>query len=319
MRAFRLKRFGDEPALTTVPRRPPEAGEVELEVAACGLNFADLLTIRGAYQDMPEPPLTLGMEVAGRVVAVGDGVSDLAPGDRVAAVPGSGGLADRVTLPAGACLRLPEAMPFTDAAAFQIAYGSSHLALARRAGLRRGETVLVLGASGGVGLTAVEIAARMGARVVAVARGAEKRRVAVEAGAHETIDSEADDHKAAFKALGGIDVVYDAVGEPLFTPALRACAPEARYLVIGFAAGEVPRIPANILLVKNVTVHGFYWGGYRRFAPDAVTDSLRTLLAWYAEGGLRPHVSHVLPLERAAEGLQLLRDRRATGKVVITP
>ena len=178
---------------------------------------------------------------------------------------------------------------------------------------------MVLGAAGGVGLTAVEIGKLMGARVIACARGAEKLSVAHAAGADELIDAADDDILATCKALGGVDVVYDPVGGEQFRAAFRACRPEARILAIGFASGEVPRIPANHLLVKNLSVMGFYWGGYLSFRPRVVTDSLSRLLEWYAEGRLRPHVSHTFPLERTQEAFDLLRARKSTGKVVITP
>jgi NADPH2:quinone reductase len=274
---------------------------------------------RGEYQEKPPLPITLGMEVAGTVTQTGPGVTGLRVGDRVAAVPGSGGLAEQCCVQAARCVLLPDTMTDVDAAAFQIAYGTSHLALTRRAQLQPGERLLVLGAAGGVGLTAVELGARMGARVIACARGAQKLAIATAAGAHEVIDSDTPDLKAVLKAMGGVDVVYDAVGDPLFSAALRACKPGARLLVIGFAAGKVPQIPANYLLVKNLTVHGLYWGGYLGFAPEILTASLTELFQWHAQGDLHPHVSHVLSLDRAAEGMEMLRNRTSTGKVVIVP
>jgi NADPH2:quinone reductase len=209
-------------------------------------------------------------------------------------------------------------MPFTQAAGFQIAYGTSHLALSRRAALRPGETLLVLGAGGGVGLTAVEIGHLMGARVIAVARGEAKLDAARRAGADVLLDSEGTDIRAAVRAEGGADVVYDAVGGPQFRDAFGATNPEGRILLIGFASGSVPEIAANHLLVKNISVIGHYWGGYLKFRPEALAESLATLLGWYEEARLHPQVSHVLPLERAAEGFELIRSRQATGKVVIT-
>jgi NADPH2:quinone reductase len=199
-----------------------------------------------------------------------------------------------------------------------VAYGTSHVALSHRARLQAGETLLVLGAAGGVGLTAVEIGARLGAKVVAVARGAEKLKVAEAAGASVLIDSDSDDIRGQFKALGGVDVVYDAVGEPMASAALRALRPEGRYVVIGFAGGGVPQFPANILLVKNIDVIGLYWGGYSTFQPKVLTRSLRDLMGMYAQGLLKPHVSHALPLDRTAEAMELMRSRKSTGKVVIT-
>ena len=318
MKAFQIADFGAQPALVAVPSRMPGAGEVRVRIAACGLNFADLLMIRGEYQERPEPPVTLGMELAGVIDALGEGVTGLAEGDRVAVFAGSGGLAEFGCFPASRCLRLPEAMPFDVAAAFQVAYGTSHVALSHRADLRPGETLVVLGAAGGVGLTAIEIGHRMGARVVAVARGADKLEIARAAGADDLIDSDATpDLRAALRDLGGADVVYDPVGGDQGAAALRALRPEGRHLVIGFASGTVPPVPANHLLVKNLSMIGFYWGGYLKFRPEVLTASLKTLIDWYTQGALHPHISHRLPLARAAEGLELLRTRQATGKVVI--
>ncbi|MGB5560507.1 MAG: NADPH:quinone oxidoreductase family protein [Paracoccaceae bacterium] len=319
MKACRIIANGAKPTVQDIAIPEPSAGEIRLRIEACGLNFADLLMIGGSYQDTPELPFTLGMEAAGTVDTVGADVKSLRPGDRIAVFAGSGGLAEFGCFPADRCVTLPKAMPFTDAAAFQVAYGTSHLALQHRARLQPGETLLVLGAAGGVGLTAVEIGKHMGAKVIAVARGANKLDAAKAAGADHLIDGGTQDLRAEVKALGGADVVFDPVGGDQFNAALRACNPEARVLVIGFASGEVPQIAANILLVKNITVIGFYWGGYMRFKPEALTGSLAQLFEWYAAGKLRPHVSHVLPLERAVDGFDLLRRRISTGKVVITP
>jgi NADPH:quinone reductase len=318
MKALLLETIDSPPVLREVPRPVPRPGEALVRIAAAALNFADLLMLRGQYQEMPEPPFTLGLELAGRVEVLGPGTEGPAPGTRVAVFAGHGALAEYGVFPAARCLPIPDAMPFEEAAAFQIAYGTSHLALDRRAALRAGETLLVLGAGGGVGLTAVEIGRLMGAKVIACARGAEKLEAARRAGAHVLLDSDGADIRAAVKAEGGADVVYDAVGGEQFRAALGATRPEGRVLLIGFASGSLPEIPANHLLVKNVSVIGHYWGGYLRFRPDALTDSLATLLRWYEEGRLRPHVSHVLPLDRAQEGFDLLRNRQATGKVVIS-
>lgn len=319
MKALRIHGHDAPPVLEEIPRPSPGPGEIGVVIRAAALNFADLLMADGRYQDIPPLPATLGLELSGTVETLGAGVTDLSPGDRVAIFAGQGGLAEYGAFPAARAVVLPDAMPFEDAAAFQIAYGTSHLALDHRARLRPGETLVVLGSSGGVGLTAVELGARMGARVVAVARGPEKLSVAARAGASDLIDSGTGDLAAALKALGGVDVVYDAVGGDAFRAALKATRPGGRLLIIGFASGTVPEIRANHLLVKNVDVIGLYWGGYLRFAPEVLKGSLETLFGWYAEGGLRPRISHVLPLDRAAEGLDLLRGRRATGKIVITP
>ncbi|MDT8345817.1 MAG: NADPH:quinone oxidoreductase family protein, partial [Thermohalobaculum sp.] len=213
---------------------------------------------------------------------------------------------------------IPDAMPDTDAAALQVAYGTSELALNHRARLQPGERLLVLGAAGGVGLTAVEIGRLMGAEVFACARGADRLATARDKGAHHLIDPDATDLREAVLALGGADVVYDPVGGAQWKAALRAANPEARLLPIGFASGEVPQIPANILLVKNLSVLGVYWGAYYRFAPQVLAESFGRILGWYAAGRIRPHVSNVVPLEQAGAALALLAGRRATGKVVVT-
>jgi NADPH:quinone reductase len=319
MRAYRIHAFDSPARLDTIAAPTPAPGEVLLRIAACGLNFADLLMLKGEYQERPEPPFTLGMEVAGTIEALGPGVTGLAPGDRVAVFAGQGGLAEWGVFPAARCVPLPDAMPFDHAAAFMIAYGTSHLALGHRARLQPGETLLVTGAAGGVGLTAVEIGKAMGARVVAVARGADKLAVAQAAGADHLIDSDTTpDLRKAVKALGGADVVYDAVGGDTFMAALRATNPEGRLIPIGFAGGGVPQIPANLLLVKNLTVIGMYWGGYMAFRPEVLRASLADLLAMYVAGRLRPHVSHALPLDQVDTALDILRSRKSTGKVVVT-
>ena len=318
MLAYYISEAGADAVLGDIDTPEPRPGTVRLSIRACGLNFADLLIQKGTYQDIPPAPFTLGMEVAGIIDAVGAGVEGLKEGDRVAVFSGQGGLAERGVFDAARVLPIPDAMSFEHAAAFQIAYATSHVALAYRARLRPGETLLVTGAAGGVGLTAVEIGKLMGARVIAHARGAEKLAVARAAGADETID-DSEDLLQRLRDLGGVDVVYDAVGGAAFKAAFRACRPEGRLLTIGFASGEVPQVAANHLLVKNLDVIGFYIGGYMKFRPEVIRDSLDTLLGWYLEGRLHPHVSHVLPLTLVAEGMELLRSRAATGKVVITP
>ncbi|MCB2127888.1 MAG: NADPH:quinone oxidoreductase family protein [Rhodobacteraceae bacterium] len=317
MKALTVGQFGTAPDLQTLAMPEPRQGELRLRIAACGLNFADLLMIDGRYQERPEPPVTLGMEPVGWVDALGPGTAGPAPGTRVAVFANSGGLAEYGCFEVARCVALPDAMPFDDAAAFQIAYGTSHVALHHKARLRPGETLLVLGAAGGVGLTAVEIGKRMGATVIASARGADKLAAAKAAGADHLIDSEADNLRDRVRALGGADVVYDPIGGEQFDAAFRATNPDGRIVVIGFASGRVPQIAANHLLVKNITVHGLYWGGYLKFRPEVLTGSLSTLFGWYGEGLLRPHVSHTFPLESATEALSTLRERKSTGKVVI--
>ncbi|WP_120499648.1 NADPH:quinone oxidoreductase family protein [Roseovarius sp. EL26] len=318
MRAFQIESLEAIPSLQNLPTPQPTEGQVLVRIAACGLNFADLLMAKGQYQDTPAPPFTLGMEISGTIEALGPETDGPSIGTRVAVFAGQGGLADYGCFQADRCIPLPDNMSFNDAAAFQIAYGTSHVALDHKARLQPGETLLVLGAAGGVGLTAVEIGKRMGARVIACARGADKLEIARKAGADHLIDATTEDIREVCKSLGGVDVVYDPVGGDQFTAAFRACRPEARILAIGFASGDVPQIPANHLLVKNVDVLGLYWGGYLKFRPEVLTNSMRTLFKWYAQGELRPHISHVRPLDQAAEALDLLRQRKSTGKVVVT-
>ena len=318
MKSWRLAELGGAFRCENIEIPQPGAGEIALDVAACALNFADLLMRDGKYQEKPPLPYTPGMEVAGTVATLGPGVVGLPIGTRVLAFLNDGGLAQTAIAPANRVVAIPDCMGFADAAAFPIAYGTSHLALDHKARLQPGETLLVLGAAGGVGLTAVEIGARMGARVIASARGADKLAIAKAAGAESGIDSDTPDLKAAFKAIGGVDVVYDAVGGAGFDAALSACRPEGRLLTIGFASGQVPQVPANLLLVKNLSVLGLYWGGYLKFAPQVLTKSLQTLLGWYQAGGLRPHISHTLPFDALPQALELLRDRKSTGKIVIT-
>ena len=319
MRAYMIRTEGAPPSLADIPLPEPKAGELRLRIGACGLNFADLLMMTGQYQDTPPAPFILGMEVAGWVDALGPDTPGPAVGTRVAVFGGQGGLADYGCFDATRAVPLPDTMSFEQAAAFLIAYGTSHVALDYKARLQPGETLLVLGAAGGVGLTAVEIGKLMGAKVIACARGADKLEVARQAGADHLIDAKTQDILAECKALGGVDVVYDPVGGDQFKAAFRACKPEARLLPIGFASGEVPQVPANHLLVKNLSVIGVYWGGFLKFRPEVVTNSLATLMEWFNEGRLSPHISHVLPLDQAGDALELLRARKSTGKVVVTP
>ncbi|MGB0905518.1 MAG: NADPH:quinone oxidoreductase family protein, partial [Mangrovicoccus sp.] len=219
---------------------------------------------------------------------------------------------------ASRCIPMPSEMTYEEAAGFQIAYGTSHLAMTFCTQVTKQDTVLITGAAGGVGLTAVQIASQLGARVIAVARGEDKLTIAREAGADITLDASTADLGAKLKELGGADVVYDTVGGKLFDPVFRACKVGGRFLVIGFAGGEVPQVPANILLVKNIQMIGLYWGGYRKLNPKALNDSLAELMRWYSEGRIKPPVGHTFPLEKTAEGLELMRSRQSTGKIVIT-
>lgn len=317
MKAWQIAELGATPLLASVPDPIPVKGEIVLRVAAVGLNFADMLAIQGKYQIRQPFPYIPGMELSGIVEAWGPETTGPPSGTRVLATCPAGAMAERICLPAHRLHAIPDTMHLHEAAGFPIAYGTSHLALTHSARLTAGETLFVTGAAGGVGLTAVEIGKRLGARVIASARGDARLEVAGAAGADVLIDSDAPDLKDRLKAEGGIDVVYDAVGGPAFDAALRACKPEGRLLTIGFASGEVPQIPANLLLVKNLTVSGFWYGGFETHAPHLVAASMAELLDWRAKGLIRPHVSHLLPFEALPEGLALLKDRRATGKVVI--
>ncbi len=264
MKALRITEKSGKAVFCQIDKPQPTPTQIQVEIKACGLNFADLLIQNGTYQDIPAAPFTMGMEIAGVVSATGESVQGLKCGDRVAVYAGQGGLAERGVFEADRAVRLPDSMSFEQAAAFQIAYGTSHMALSHRARLLPGETLLVTGAAGGVGLTAVEIGKLMGATVIAQARGADKLAVAERAGADHLVEA-GEDLRERVLALGGADVVYDAVGGDAFRAAFRACRPEGRLISIGFASGDVPQIPANHLMVKNLTAIGFYIGGYQNF------------------------------------------------------
>ena len=318
MRAMRVHELGAGLVLDQVDRPEPGPGQALLKVHACGVNFADTLIVKGRYQEKPDLPFAPGMEVCGTIESLGAGAAGPVPGTRVAANCGAGGFADYVLAPAASCAPVPDAMSDVQAAAFQVAYGTSHVALDYKAKLRPGERLLVLGAAGGVGLTAVEIGKLMGAEVIAVARGAERLAQAGRMGADHLIDSDTEDIREAVKALGGADVVYDPVGGEQWKAALRAANSEARLIPIGFASGDIPQIPANLLLVKNLTVIGLYWGAYARFKPEVLAQSFRKLIEWFEAGRIRPHISHQVPLSEANRALELLESRQATGKVVVT-
>lgn len=318
MRAFQVQDLHGTMGLTDVAPPQPGPGEVLIGIRACGVNFADLLLTQGRYQEKPPLPFTLGMEVAGVVEALGAGVTGFVTGDRVGVFGRDGGLAESGVFPAERCVKLPDSMGFDTAAAFMVGYGTAHVALRHRARLQPGETLFVTGAAGGAGLTAVELGAALGARVIASARGAEKLARAKASGAAEVIESEAPDLREALRALGGVDVVYDTVGGPAFDEAMRATRPEGRLIPVGFAGGAVPQIPANLLLVKNLTVLGVYWGGYMSFRPEVIRESFTELFALFEAGRITPHISQHLPLERVEEALELVRSRKSTGKVVVT-
>ena len=316
--AMQLTKLGAPLEPTTLTDQPLGPDQVRIGTRACGLNFGDLLVIDGTYQEKREPPFTPGMEIAGVVLETGANATALHPGQRIAAYIGFGGFAQHTVVEASQCVPVPDTMTDVQAAAFLVAYGTSHVALVHRARIKPGERLLVLGAAGGVGLTAVELGKQLGAEVIACARGQDKLAIAKQAGADHLIDSDTDDIRDTVKSLGGADVVYDPVGGHQFKAALRACNPEARILPLGFASGEVPQIPANIILVKNISVLGFYWGGYARFAPHVLTESFAALMDMFAAGRITPHVSHTFSLHETNDALATMRERRSTGKIVVT-
>ena len=306
--------------LEEAPTPAPGPGQVLIRVRACGVNFADSLIARGQYQTQPEPPFSPGFEAAGEVMETGLGVTGFQVGDRVIAILPHGGYAEQAVANVNRCVAMPAAMPWEHGAAFPVVFGTSHVALWHRARLRAGETLVVHGASGGVGLTAVAIGKQLGATVIATASSSEKLEVAGQHGADQLIDTSREDVRARVKELTGgrgADVVYDPVGGDLFAASLRSMAFEGRILVIGFAGGTVPQIPANHLLVKNVDVIGLNWPAYAELNPQVMTESFRTLLQWYLEGAIQPFVSAIYGLERAVDALGLVVARKSTGKVVI--
>ncbi len=310
----------DSPAkLTEIQKPTPARGEVSIQVAAASVNFADLLLAKGKYQDTPPLPFTPGLEFAGRVVACGPGVNPELENQRVTAYAGAGGFAEFACAPASRCLILPDDLEYDVAAGLQVAWGTSHIALSQRARLQKGETLLVLGAGGGVGLSAVTMGKRLGARVIAVARGAHKLDAARQAGADHLIDTDTQDLRDEVIALGRADVVFDPVGGALFAAAFRACNPSARILLIGFASGDVPEVAANHALVKNIDLIGVNWSGYWKFAPEILMESGRTLLDWAAAGKISANIHHHFPLSQIEDALELLRKRQSRGKIIINP
>ncbi len=327
MRAIQCSAWGkvDDLRLIEMPEpAAPAKGEVKIRVATAGLNFADTLMVAGQYQVKPPLPFVPGMELAGTVLEIGAGVVHVQPGDRVMAITGHGAFGEIAMALAEDVFAVPEGMDFPEAAGFPIAYGTSQGALTWKARLQTGELLLVHGAAGGVGLTAVEIGKAMGATVIATAGGADKLATAQAHGADYVIDYRSEDIRERVKAISaelgrsGADVVYDPVGSDVFDASLRCVAWNARIVVVGFAAGKVPQIPANILLVKNVDALGFFFGSYRQHRPDLVQACFADLAALYRRGALKPHVSQTFPPERYGEAFDLLIGRKSTGKVVLT-
>ncbi|MGH8217291.1 MAG: NADPH:quinone oxidoreductase family protein [Steroidobacteraceae bacterium] len=324
MRAVVVHRFGP-PEHITVEERPapaPRAGEVVVQVRAAGVNFADLLMITGRYQVKPPVPFVPGLEFCGVVTAVGDRAGRWRPGDRVMGAPIQGGcFAEQAAIPAEQLFHAPECLPTELAAQFVVAYGTAAFAL-ERAGLERGETVLVSGAAGGVGLAAVGIARRLGARVIAAAGSAQKLRAAQAHGAHETVDYTAVDlREAALTLTGGrgVDVVLDTVGGGFFDQAIRSTTRRGRILVIGFASGSIPRIPAEQLLLKNISVIGIGFGGIFLAEPDTVRRVIDELLALHASEPFTPQVGGRFSLEEVPVALQRLAERAVIGKQLVLP
>lgn len=298
----------------------PARGQLRIRVRAAGVNFPDTLIIQNLYQFKPALPFSPGGEAAGVVDAVGEGVEDLKVGDRVVAMTGHGCYAEYVIANRAQLVPIPDGMPDDLASGFTMTYGTSHHALKQRARLQPGETLLVLGAAGGVGLTAVELGKVMGARVIAAASSDEKLALCREYGADETINYATEDLKDRIKALTGgkgVDVVYDPVGDRFAEPAFRGIAWNGRYLVVGFAGGAIPSLPLNLPLIKGASIVGVFWGAFTQAEPALHRDNMAELLAWYREGKLKPHVSRHFKLEEGAEAIRWMMDRKATGKVVL--
>jgi NADPH:quinone reductase len=322
MKAVLCKVFGPPESLVMEELEPlkPGPGQVVIGVKACGVNFPDTLIIEGKYQFKPDLPFSPGGEVAGVVKELGAGVEKVKVGDRVIAFTGWGGFAEEVLAEARQLIPIPQEMDFAIASAFVMVYGTSHYALKDRAKLQPGETLLVLGAAGGVGLAAVELGKAMGARVIAAASSAEKLAVCREHGADEVINYASEDLKERIKALTGgkgVDVVHDPVGGAYSEVALRGLAWEGRHLVIGFAAGDIPRIPLNLTLLKGASIVGVFWGSFTSRDPQRNQEHLRELVTWFLEGKLKPHISATYPLSRAAEALNAMLERKITGKAVL--
>jgi NADPH:quinone reductase len=322
MKAVLAKEFGplEGLVLEEVPARHAASGEVVIAVKACGVNFLDALMVQGKYQTKPPVPFSPGAEVAGIVTEVGAGVTGFTVGSRVLAFIGHGGYAEEVVADTSRVIALPPQMDFVTAAAFPIAYATSHHALKDRAHLRPGETLLVLGAAGGVGLTAVEIGKIMGARVIACASSEDKLALCREYGADALVNYGSTDLRERVRELTGgkgVDVVYDPVGGAYAEPAVRCLGVEGRYLVIGFASGEIPKIPLNLVLLKMTSIVGVFWGAFAKAQPRVNGANFAELLGWHAAGKLRPHVSGTFALASYREAIEAVTQRKVKGKVVL--
>jgi len=322
MKAVLCRELGSIGDLVVADAPSPRAGpgEVVVSVRACGVNFPDVLLVQGKYQVKPPLPFSPGVEIAGVVMEAGAGVTHVKPGDAVAGSVPYGGFAEQVLAPAQNVAPIPPALDFRVAAAFTLTYGTSYHALVDRAGLRPGETLLVLGAAGGVGLSAVELGKLLGARVIAAASSEAKLATCERFGAAAVINYEQEDLREALKRASsdrGIDVVYDPVGARFAEPAVRSLAWRGRYLVIGFAGGEIPRIPLNLPLLSERSILGVYWGAWAAREPQANRANLAKVVDWIMAGKLKPLVSKTFPLARAADALEELTSRRALGKIVL--
>ncbi|PWE17402.1 NADPH:quinone oxidoreductase [Marinicauda salina] len=324
MRALICEEFAPYDQLKVAEADAPPAGEgmVVIDVRAAGVNFPDILLVEGKYQMRPDTPFIPGMEIAGEVSEIGANVSGFKPGDRVIAATMLGGFAEKVAAPAAQIVPMPDSMSFEEGAALTTIYGTSYHALKQRADLKAGETLLVLGAAGGVGLAAVQIAKAMGATVIAAASSDEKLDVAKESGADAGINYASEDLKARAKELTdgkGVDVVYDPVGGDLAEPALRAVGWEGRYLVVGFAAGDIPKIPLNLALLNSRDIQGVFWGAWAGRNPRENAANMKALFDLYEAGKIKPRISAAYPLDDFKQAFDDIMQRRVMGKVVLTP
>ena len=324
MKAVLCRKFcpPDELELVDLPEPKAAPGEAVVRIKAAALNFFDTLIIAGKYQHKPPFPFSPAAEFSGIVESVGPGVTDVAPGDRVMANTGWGAAREAVAVPANILVKVPDGLDFDRAAGLTVTYGTTLYALRIRAGLKPGETLVVLGASGGTGLATVEIGKVMGARVIACASSDEKLEFARRHGAVETVNYASEDLRAALKRFGGehgIDVVYDPVGGPYAEPAVRSMAWDGRYLVIGFAAGEIPKLPLNLVLLKNCDIRGVAWGAWVARAPQLQRELMRDIVMWAAQGKISAHVHATYPLANIAAALKAIADRKVMGKIVLHP
>lgn len=322
MKAVVCKQWGlpETLVLEDMPELTVKPGEVLIDIMAAAVNFPDVLVIQNKYQFKPELPFTPGNELAGTVRAVGEGVAGFQPGDRVFAFVPQGAFAQQILVPAATVMRMADSMDFDTAAALTLTYGTSHHAVVDRAALQPGETMLVMGAAGGVGLAAIEIGKALGARVIAAASTDEKLAICRAHGADDTINYSSEDLREGIRRTTGgkgPDVIYDPVGGGYTEPAFRSIAWRGRYLVIGFANGEIPKLPLNLPLLKGASVVGVFWGDFARREPARHEAAMQELMRWHAEGKIRPHLSATYALAEVPQALNDMASRKVTGKIVI--